>query len=358
MSESLPDRLGELLAQVDRSATPQFNPPPRFLNADFTGYRPTHPSQQAAVNQLLRLVAELQATSPRRGLFGLLPGRPQEGRGLYLDGGFGVGKTHLLAATFHAAPVRQKAYLSFQELVHYVGVRGIRAATDGFRGLRLLLLDEFELDDPGNTLIVKKVLESLFEQGTMVVTTSNTPAGAQGEGRFNAGDFRREIQGIAARFESLRLDGPDYRVRSQAGFRPSLPTRPLATAAGPRPATELSLAELIQLLRELHPASYSNLLDQIGSLDLYGVTTISNQNDALRFVHFIDRLYDRQVTLQLSVSPELGEDPRRLFHDTYRDGAYQKKHDRCISRLLELTAEADRAGTDPLSSPQAVMSVA
>ncbi len=355
---NLPERLRDLLARVDRTAIPRFSPPPRFLHADFDGYRPTHPSQRLAVAELLELVAELNDARGRRGLFGLLPAKPQEGRGLYLDGGFGVGKTHLLAATYHAAEVPEKAYLSFQELVHFVGVKGIRAATDGFSGLRLLLLDEFELDDPGNTLIVKKVLEALFAQGTRVVTTSNTPAGAQGEGRFNAEDFRREIQGIAARFRSLRLDGPDYRVRGQSGVSPSLPTQPLPASGGREPVLEVSSSELSLLLQQLHPASYGDLLEHIGSLDLYGVRTISNQNDALRFVHFIDRLYDRQVMLRLSVLPELGADPRRLFHESYRDGAYQKKHDRCISRLLELSAEAFPGRVDGTAASPDLHSVA
>ena len=43
--------------------------------------------------------------------------------GLYLDGGFGVGKTHLLASTWHAAP-GPKAYGTFVELTHLVGALG------------------------------------------------------------------------------------------------------------------------------------------------------------------------------------------------------------------------------------------
>ena len=43
---------------------------------------------------------------------------------LYLDGGFGVGKTHLLAAAYHAADV-PRAYLSFQEMTYAVGAHGM-----------------------------------------------------------------------------------------------------------------------------------------------------------------------------------------------------------------------------------------
>jgi len=329
-----------VLSRTDRSAQPDLSPPPRFLHTDFTGYRPAHPSQALALQQLQSLTAGLREQPARRGLLGLLQRRPDEGRGLYLDGGFGVGKTHLLAATFHAAEVEAKAYLSFQELVHQVGVSGISQAAADFAGLRLLCLDEFELDDPGNTLIVKKVLEALFAQGTTVVTTSNTPASAQGEGRFNAADFRREIQGIADRFDTIRLDGPDWRARQHAGQSPRLHAQLPLTRATPAPVVTASQAELFEVLRELHPAHYGSLLSNVGTLVVTGLDTIGNQNDALRFVHFVDRLYDRSLTLHLSVSEAVAEQPRALFHPSYRDGAYQKKHDRCISRLLELASEA------------------
>lgn len=290
------------------------------------------------------MLATLHPARTQRGLFRLLQKPQPAGTGLYLDGGFGVGKTHLLAAAWHAAPTEAKAYLSFQELVYRVGVRGIATSAEDFRGLRLLLLDEFELDDPGNTLIVKSVLQSLFAQGTRVVTTSNTPATAQGEGRFNADDFAREIQGIAANFESLRLDGPDYRVRSNPGAGPALPTRVEPLEGGSAPVVTASWSELRDVLKDLHPMAYGPLLARVGTLYLNGVDTIASQNDALRFVHFIDRLYDLRVPLRFGVQPHLAADLRNLFAASYRDGAYQKKHDRCISRLIELHQESAPGG--------------
>ena len=323
--------------------TTNYRPPPRFDTASFDSYRPNDPTQVTALERVRSFAAGIGPVARRRIL---LPwGRPavRGPRGLYLDGAFGVGKTHLLAAVWHAAKDVPRAYLSFQELVYLTGAMGIARAREELKGLRLLCLDEFELDDPGNTLIIKTLLQTLFEQGASVVTTSNTSAEAQGQGRFNAEDFAREIQGIAAYFEPVPLAGPDYRLRAGQHRDPALPE---AIAAEPGDGVvEADWAELGGVLRELHPVAYGSMLEPVATLYLHGLDTIRSQADALRFVHFIDRIYDRRVKLRFSAAPGLRGDLRELFHPSYRNSAYVKKHDRCISRLRELLSEADVALT-------------
>lgn len=318
----------------------EFAPPPRFAAATFASYLPGDPSQARALERVTRLVAGVQVPPARRG-FPLFRARPAQIRGLYLDGAFGVGKTHLLAAAWHAAAAVPRAYLSFQELVHVVGARGLVRAKDDFAAIRLLCLDEFELDDPGNTLIVKSFLESLFERGATVITTSNTPAQAQGEGRFNTRDFRREIQGIADRFEPVRLVGPDYRARAGVVLAPT--GRLELPEAAREPLVAAEWHELMVVLRRHHPADYAALAAGIGTLVVQEAETMATQADALRFVHFIDRLYDRGAGLHLSLASGTGSDPRALFDPSYRESAYHKKHDRCVSRLGELLSEAGLA---------------
>src|SRR5690606_33969448 len=103
----------------------------------------------------------------------------RSGAGIYLDGGFGVGKTHLLAAAFAEADPPSKRYLTFQELVYLIGTLGRSEAEERLATSGLICIDEFELDDPGNTLIVKSFLAALFAAGGSVVTTSNTSPDAQ-----------------------------------------------------------------------------------------------------------------------------------------------------------------------------------
>ena len=255
------------------------------------------------------------------------------GHGLYLDGGFGVGKTHLLAAAYYAT-TSEKAYLSFQELVYVVGVKGVAAAKEELGDTKLFCIDEFELDDPGNTLIVKTFLAHVFARGGSVLTTSNTPPEAQGQGRFNADDFRREIQSLAQNFSVISLEGPDYRKREPVAALLSdaeLEHRFLHEAAT-EPKLALSWRELLELLGRHHPIRYRDLVGRFGTLYLRGAETLETQNDALRFVHFIDKVYDFGKGLRLSGTVPL----EKLFDPSYRGGAYAKKHYRCLSRLSEL----------------------
>ncbi|HEX7001144.1 MAG TPA: cell division protein ZapE [Trueperaceae bacterium] len=320
-------------------------PPKRFANASFENYLPQHPTQSQARERVREFVAARRRTSGRSNpLFGWFGRRHDPGSGLYLDGGFGVGKTHLLAAAYAEADTPEKRYLSFQQLVYVIGAMGMAAAKEEFASTEILCIDEFELDDPGNTLIVKTFLAAAFERGTRVVTTSNTPPEAQGQGRFNAEDFRREIQSLSEGFEVVPVDGPDFRARHAGGEW--LTQRQLLDleASEPSPAPRLSLTwdELFVALRAHHPSRIGGLLEQVGSVYLHGARTIPDQNDALRFVHFVDQLYDRALLLRVSGDGPIVE----VFDPSYRESAYAKKHHRCASRLTELLAEAAQPGQD------------
>lgn len=308
-------------------------PPRRFASKRFSDFVPNHPSQAAAKARVEAFVAEVGALHGRR----FWRRRPTLGRGLYLDGGFGVGKTHLLAAAFDASAVAPKRYLSFQELVYLIGVLGMEHARVVLGDARLLCIDEFELDDPGNTLIVRSFLLAVFERGGLVITTSNTAPAAQGAGRFDAASFQREIQSLAERFEVVPLDGDDVRNRVRSGAWCT--AGELVARAGREPAPEPHVLarwhELRSVLEGMHPSRYQGLLSQIGTLYLDGIERIPTQSDALRFVHFVDKLYDLNVALRASSSIALAD----LFDPSYRDSGYAKKHERCLSRLGELLAE-------------------
>jgi len=336
-------RLADLPA-LTRTDAAAFTPPPRFGRVDFAGYRGDHPSQAAAKQQVQSFASACVDPSESRRWWPFArngKGHSDAPRGLYLDGGFGVGKTHLLAAAYAHAPTRSKRYVSFQQLVHVIGVLGMPAARERLGRVQLLCLDEFELDDPGNTLIVKTFLSALFEFGGRVVTTSNTPPEAQGQGRFNASDFRREIQSIAERFTVLRIDGPDARAQHVRGTLMAPDRLPPGNAQRIR----TDWPTLLQHLRAHHPARYRAQLESLGGLVVSDARVLGDQNDALRFVHFVDTLYDLQVPLWLAGAehePGHGAPLIELFDPLYRHGAYAKKYFRCASRLAEIGAEAQQ----------------
>jgi cell division protein ZapE len=311
-----------------------FRPPPRFSNVRFSNYQPnpSFPSQQIAKERLEKFVLE---ASPRKG-FGLFK-KPEIAPSLYLDGGFGVGKTHLLAATWFESKL-EKVFLSFAELVYTIGALGMEKAVAAFGRYKLICLDEFELDDVGNTLMVAMFFGRLIEAGTRVVTTSNTLPDQLGEGRFNADDFKREIQSIASRFESLRVDGPDYRHREGLSAPQPLSDSQLEAqfqAFSGIKAFE-SFNDLNAHLEKLHPIRYVGLLEGVQGVFVTGLSPIQKQDDALRFVHFIDKIYDREIRLSAS-----GCDLSALFLESYKHGGYAKKYSRCVSRLGELLREGN-----------------
>ena len=330
------------LAERDAPVNPtdlllEFKPTPRFQTARFSSYQPNpaFASQAAALKKL-----EGVATQPRVRK-GFLQRRAVVLPSVYLDGGFGVGKTHLLAATFHGFDGR-KFLLSFAELTFTIGALGMLEAVKAFSQAELICIDEFELDDVGNTLVVSRFLGELIPKGVRFVATSNTLPEQLGEGRFNADDFKREIQGIADHFETLRVDGPDYRHRDGLAAPMPIPDHDLERAfrdfAGVK-ALETFDGLLIHLAR-LHPIRFSKLLEGVDAVFLQGLHPIAKQDDALRFVHLIDKLYDREIKLFAS-----GEALETLFPASYKNGGYAKKYARCISRLGELLRESGNLGT-------------
>ncbi len=308
-------------------------PPPRFDAVRFTTYRPdpNEPSQAAALAALEQFATEI-ASPPRKKLFRKSAPTP---RAYYLDGGYGVGKTHLLASLWHAVP-GPKAYGTFVEYTNLVGALGFAETITRLSGHRLVGVDEFELDDPGDTMLMTRLLGELANAGVALAATSNTLPDKLGEGRFAADDFRREIRGLSDRFVTLRIDGPDYRHSGLAAAPEPRSDDDLTAAIGARPGASLDdFDTLTRRLAQLHPSRYGRLVEHISAVGIRAVHAVPDQSAALRWVVFIDRLYDRSVPVLAS-----GEPLDALFTPEMLGGGYRKKYLRATSRVLALAREA------------------
>jgi cell division protein ZapE len=315
-------------------------PPRQFIGATLDNYRPDpdYPSQAEAVAKV-RTFVESWGKGSGGGFFGRRRA-PETKPGLYLDGGFGVGKTHLLAALWKLAPGR-KYFGTFIEYTALVGALGYAQSLKLLTGASLLAIDEFELDDPGDTMIMSRILGALTESGTRIAATSNTPPNALGEGRFAASDFLREIQGISDRFEIIRIDGLDYRRREIEGHAVAFDDAGLdaglaAAVAASGEEGSVTVDDFDALLAHLatvHPSRYVKLVDGLSAVGLRNVHTLTDQSDALRFVAIVDRLYDAQVRI-LSTGTPLDS----VFGDEMLAGGYRKKYLRSVSRLIALTS--------------------
>jgi cell division protein ZapE len=253
---------------------------------------------------------------------------------VYLDGGFGVGKTHLLASLWHAVP-GPKRFGTFVEYTNMVGALGFRAAVEALSTSRLVCIDEFELDDPGDTVLMSTLLGELVSAGVMLAATSNTLPDKLGEGRFAAEDFLREIQGLAAHFDVLRIDGEDYRHRGLPAAPEPLADDVLRAHAAAVPGAALDdFRTLVDHLATVHPSRYGALVSDVPLLALSDVRTVTDQAQALRLVVLVDRLYDRDIPVVASGVPL-----DRLFSAEMLRGGYRKKYFRAVSRLVALARD-------------------
>jgi len=256
-------------------------PPRHFASSTFESYRPdpSHYSQSIA----LEVVQGFARALPARRPIGWAARRRSLGaaRGGYLDGGFGVGKTHLLAALAHAAGPADAAYGTFAGYTHLVGALGLAATLEALAAKRVVCIGEFELDDPGDTVLMARLLRELTDRGVALAATSNTLPESLGEGRFAAEEFLREIQSLAARFEVVRVDGPDYRHRDPSERAPSFPDSEARERGARIQAMCDDFTALLAHLATIHPSRYGALLDGVPAVALSGVGAVPDQSAAL-----------------------------------------------------------------------------
>ncbi len=328
----------------------QLRPPPTFAEVSFATYRPdpAEPTQAAAVvacEEFCRQAVERRAG--RKKLWGKREALP--GVGLYLDGGFGVGKTHLLASAYYQLPgsgpdgeqtgaatrkIPAKAFATFGELTQLAGVFGFLECIDLLANYTAVCIDEFELDDPGNTTLISRMLSMLVERGVSVAATSNTLPEQLGEGRFAAQDFLREINTLARIFTTVRIEGPDYRHRDlPPAPQPLSDDEVAAGAVRVHGATLDDFDALCAHLATMHPSRYLTLIEGVTAVFLTGVHALDDQSVALRLVSLTDRLYDAGIPVVAS-----GDKLDTIFSEEMLAGGYRKKYLRATSRLLALTA--------------------
>jgi cell division protein ZapE len=310
-------------------------PPPLFADVSFESYHPDQdePTQAAAVAAVEAFAQRIADPVAEQRWWRRAPKPPEERAGIYLDGGFGVGKTHLLAALWHAG-ARPKAFATFVELTHLIGALGFNQAVEHFRTYRLVCIDEFELDDPGDTMLMSSLLTQLTEDGVKLAASSNTLPDRLGEGRFAAADFLREIHGLATHFDVVRIDGPDYRHRG--------------TPHAPVPASDERLNEVVEgsthpavddfggLLAHLgavHPSRYGAMVEGLDLVAWRDVRILDDEAVALRFVVLVDRLYDHDIRVVASGVPL-----DQVFTPEMLRGGYRKKYYRALSRLVALAS--------------------
>ena len=363
------------------------------------------PAQHPALAELDRIHAALLASPGRDGFFSKLFSRQHEPSipGLYLWGGVGRGKTFLIDLFFDALPLpvvaaagradvplphggrggdhpqrgwwgeggiagkRRTHFHRFMREVHerlreHAGERDPLAAIarEWRDALRVLVLDEFFVGDIGDAMLLGRLLERLFDEGVVLVTTSNTPPRDLYKDGLQRARFLPAIALIERDCRVLELAGAtDYRLRElvrspvyraplDAGSDAWLESRWHAlggddghrdagiTVDGRRIAVRarsrgLAWFDFDALCEGPRGASdYIEIAQEFHTVLLGGVPVFDDsRNDAARrFITLVDELYDRHVNLVCTADAA----PAALYAGERLASAFE----RCASRLIEM----------------------
>ena len=329
------------------------------------------PAQRAALARLEGTREALEVVKPRGFFDRFRKTEVQEGRGHYIWGGVGRGKS-MIMDLFHAhTGIVEKRRVHFhafmqevQSALHEARKTGvddaIKSVADAIAAdIRLLSFDEMQITDIADAMIVGRLFERLFEAGVTVVTTSNRPPKDLYKDGLNRQLFLPFIALLEAELDVFELSSDtDYRQDRLAGAQVYFtPANRAARAAidviwsdltgGREDALALVIkGRQVTLPRfwagqvragfwdlcgqPLGPADYLAIAEAASLLILEDVPQLdaTKFNEAKRFVTLIDALYEAKTRLIISADAE----PEML----YLEGSGSFEFERTASRLREM----------------------
>lgn len=337
-------------------------------------------AQERAAGRLDHLASELSDWRPAKGglrsLFFRPKVQPTPPQGVYLHGAVGRGKT-MLMDIFHETlsfqPRRRLHFHEFMAEAHERIQRG-RATTDGdpIPGVaaeiaaeaQLLCFDELAVSDIADAMILGRLFKGLFERGVVLVATSNVlPQRLYWDG-LNRQLFLPFIELLVRSMDVLELkSAKDFRLDKLSGRQLYYaPCDAVADAGiedhwrrltGHHAAERLTLSVMGRAVDVPRAAmgvarfSFADLCAKpLGSLDYLHIAhtfhtvivegipvlTPDRRNEARRFIHLVDTLYDNRICLIASAEAQ----PQ----DLYREGDGAILFERTVSRLTEMRSEA------------------
>ena len=346
------------------------------------------PMQGKAATALDRVLTELDDYDPDPGFLKRLSGT-QTPKGLYLWGGVGRGKSMLMDVFFRFAPIQPKRRVHFHAFMIDVHERirdwrrldkaGRRANPHHKRGdgddpippvarsiaseAILLCFDEFQVHDIANASLLARLFEALWEEGVVVVATSNRPPKDLYKNGLNRALFVPFIEMMPDHLVIFDFDGKtDHRLRAlTAAPVYQTPLGPETDAAmdeiwdritgnAKMRLTQLSVQgrtlklertgsgaarESFDALctRALGAADYLAIAETFHTLMVENVPVMGAEmrNEAKRFVALVDALYETRTKLIVSAAAE----PNALYISG--DGSFE--FERTASRLIEMRTE-------------------
>ncbi|EIM76701.1 AFG1 family ATPase [Nitratireductor aquibiodomus RA22] len=351
-----------------------------------TGRIAHDPAQEKIATALDRLIADIsdkrlaRKSSALGWLFAKRNKTREPVRGLYVHGGVGRGKTMLMDLFHELVPVEHKRRAHFNDFMADVHDRigqhraalkaGETQETDPIPPVAaalakeawVLCFDEFTVTDIADAMILSRLFSALFDQGVVLVATSNVAPDDLYRDGLNRGLFLPFVGILKQHTRILELDiDTDYRMRklnripvymtpddasakeqmdeaweTVVDGRPVEPaaltvkgrTVPVPQASGS--AARFSFSDLCE--KPLGARDYLAIAGAFDTIFIDHVPTMDlrRRNEAKRFILLIDTLYDAEARLFLSAEAA----PDALY--TAANGTEAFEFDRTVSRLIEM----------------------
>ncbi len=145
-------------------------------------------------------------------------------RGLYIWGGVGRGKTHLVDLFYKVIPIERKMRLHFHRFMQLVHeeLNQFDSVSDPLsviaksfsKKARLLVLDEILVNDITDAMLLGTLFKYLFENGVVLITTSNMPPDELYKNGLQRERFKPAIALLEQYTKVLEISGKvDYRLQ-------------------------------------------------------------------------------------------------------------------------------------------------
>ncbi len=308
---------------------------------------------------------------------------PPVPKGLYLWGGVGSGKTWLMDSFFNTLPFAEKQRIHFHAFMQDIHrqLKILPKSPDPLpiiaqqmaKKIRLLCIDEFQVQDITDAMLLSGLLKALLMQGVVLVITSNSAPDELYKNGLQRSSFLPAIKLIKAHTQVFELNhGTDYRtlVLEKEGCYHSplnqyhkdmmaqhfiqisdhaplqqqtirvnkriIKVIALNQASGRYPQTVIwfDFEQLCNTARS--SADYLLIARNYPCILLSDVYPMDEESDdiAQRFIHLIDALYDQHCTLVISAATEPDE--------LYQGRQLKRTFLRTASRLKEMRSKLYR----------------
>lgn len=337
----------------------------RYQQQIQSGKFQANPLQEQALLQFQRVYDEL--TAPKK-----LFRKKNHVKGLFVWGGVGIGKTWLMDIFCECLPL-PKVRLHFhrfmrqvhEELKRYQGQPDpLKLVAKHFaQHAKVICLDEFLVHDITDAMILANLLEALFAEQIVVITTANTQPDDLYRNGLQRSRFLPAIALIKQYLAVYNLNSEtDYRLRDLTEARTYFyPLNETSAKSMERLfaqltyGSEVNVQPLETLGRTIVTNGYARntiwfdfniicniprsqrdyleIAEDFSTVFVSNVPqiTISEVNQARLFIHLVDVFYDAHVKLILSAAVPI--------QDIYLQGDLHFEFERTKSRLLEMQSK-------------------